>query len=354
MVEFSIDGKKIGGDNPCYSIAEAGANHDGEIEKAIQLIDSAKNAHADSIKFQNYKASKLSTKLAPKYWDDGNPNETQFEVFSKLDTLSDDDWKQIFEYAIKKQITCFSTPFDQESVDLLYSLNVPAFKIASADITHFPLISYIAKKNLPIFLSTGMASFSEIHDAVNIIENEGNHQIILMHCMTSYPTLAKDANLQMISSLKEEFNNYVIGYSDHTIGTSIPVFSTFYGSKCIEKHFTFNTKLKKSPDHRMSLDENGFYQMISKLRLSEITKGKSIRTNFDSEDSSIMYARRSIVSKNKILKGTKISEEMLDFKRPGTGISPSNIEKIIGLKTIKDIEEDVPIKWEDFFKKSND
>ena len=149
---IKIQDKKIGEQFPCFTIAEAGANHDGDLGKALKLIDAAVEGQADSIKFQTYKASKLVTKTAPKYWDDGNPNETQFDVFKKLDSLTDDDWKQIFEYARKKNITCFSTPFDNGSVDLLYSLDVPAFKIASADITNIPLIQYIAKKNLPIWL----------------------------------------------------------------------------------------------------------------------------------------------------------------------------------------------------------
>ena len=155
MNEIKINSVKIGGSNPCFTIAEAGANHDGEVEKAVKLIDSAVEAKADSIKFQTYKASKLVTKTAPKYWDDGVKEESQYDVFKKLDTLTEENWKEVFEYAAKKNISCFSTPFDEESVDFLYSLDVPAFKIASADITHIPLIRKAASKKLPIFISTG-------------------------------------------------------------------------------------------------------------------------------------------------------------------------------------------------------
>ena len=200
MTKIKIGDIPIGEDEPCFTIAEAGANHDGSIEKALKLIDAAKESQVNSIKFQTYKASKLTTKSAPKYWDDGNNNETQFDVFSKLDGLTDDNWREIFEYSKQKQIMCFSTPFDTDSADLLYSLDVPAFKIASADITDIPLIEHIATKQLPIFISTGMASNDEISDAIECIKNQGNNDIIVMHCITSYPTNFEDANLSMFSS----------------------------------------------------------------------------------------------------------------------------------------------------------
>ena len=346
MANIRIDGKTIGDGYPCYTIAEAGANHDGTVEKALKLVDAAKEAQSDSVKFQTYKAAKLTTKSAPKYWDHGNSKETQYEVFSKLDHLTNDNWKEIFEYAKSKKITCFSTPFDEKSVNLLYSLETPAFKIASADITHIPLIKAIAKKQLPIFISTGMATDEDVEFAIDTIENEGNHDIIIMHCITSYPTEPKDANLSMIRTLKQKFPDYVIGYSDHTIGTNIGVYSTFYGSTCIEKHFTFDNSLTESPDHRLSLDTKGFRKLVDELRMAEISKGESKRNEFDSEKEAVKYARRSIVSTTKIKVGEKISREMLDVKRPGTGISPKFFDKIIGKTVKKEIEEDQPIKWD--------
>ena len=347
MKEIKIENKVIGGNNPCYTIAEAGANHESQLEKAFKLIDSAVEAKSDSIKFQTYTAEKLVTKNAPKYWDDGVKDETQFDVFNKLDSLKKTDWIEIFKYAERKRITCFSTPFDEESVDLLYSLGVPAFKIASADITHIPLIKKVASKKIPIFISTGMASNDEIAEAVNVIQDEGNQDIIIMHCMTSYPTPPKDANLEMISNLENKYSDCVIGYSDHTIGTDIPVFSTYYGAKCIEKHFTFDTKLTTSRDHRLSLDQEGFREMVNKLRLSELVKGSGERKNFEVESEAVKYARRSIVSSKKIPKGMTITKEMLAIKRPATGISPKNLEFVIGKKTLKDIDEDTPIQEND-------
>ena len=347
MAEMKIGNSIIGDKNPCFTIAEAGANHDGELEKAFRLIDAAKEANADSIKFQTYKASKLTTKTAPKYWDDGKKDETQYDVFKKLDGFTNDNWKEIFDYAKNKSIMCFSTPFDNDSVDLLYSFDVPAFKIASADITDIPLIKHVASKQLPIFISTGMASEDEISFAIDTIEDKGNHEIIIMHCITSYPTKFEDANLEMISTLTQKFPDYVIGFSDHTIGTIVPVCSTFYGAKCIEKHFTYNQQLKTSPDHRLSLDISGFKKLVDELRISEISRGSNIRQQFDSEIEAVKFARRSIVSKNFIPKGTKLTEDLLDVKRPGTGISPKYFYNILGSTTLCDILEDTTIQWDD-------
>jgi len=347
MRKININGKNIGDGYPCYTIAEAGANHEGEMEKAFQLIDAARESGVDAIKFQNYTAAKLTTKTAPKYWDDGIENESQFDVFEKLDKLHNDEWKQIFDYANKKNITCFSTPFDLESVDLLESFNVPAYKIASADITHIPLIKKIASKKKPVFMSTGMASIEEIHDAISAIQDQGNEEIVIMHCITSYPTKSEDANLEMITSLNQEFPDYVVGYSDHTLGIDIAIFSTFYGSKCIEKHFTYDKNLSISRDHRLSLDSNDFKELIRKLKLCEISHGSGIRENFVAEDDAVKYARRSIVSAKKILKGTKITEDLLEIKRPGTGIKPKFLNEIIGKSASKDIDDDVPITWND-------
>jgi len=347
MVSISIDGKTIGDGYPCFTIAEAGANHDGILDKALKLIDAAKNAQADSIKFQTYQASKLTTKSAPKYWVDGNPKETQYEVFSKLDHLTNDNWKEIFEYARSKSITCFSTPFDEESVDLLYDLQVPAFKIASADITHTPLIKHIATKKLPIFISTGMASDQEIDEALGVIEDQGNHEIILMHCMTSYPTKPEDANLGMIRRLSEKYSKYIIGYSDHTLGITVPICSILYGSKALEKHFTFDNNLEESPDHWLSLNTETFAQMVYGIRQAEVSGGVNTRNNFEAEEEAVKYARRSIVSSRKILKGTTITKEMLAIKRPATGIYPKFLDKVLGSVASKDIEEDTPIQWKD-------
>lgn len=347
MVKIKIGNKTIGDDNPCFTIAEAGANHDSDLEKAFKLIDAAIEANSDSVKFQTYTADKLVTRTAPKYWDDGKKDETQFDVFKKLDHLTDDHWKQIFEYANKKNYLCFSTPFDEKSVDLLYELGTPAFKIASADITHLPLIKHISKKNLPIFVSTGMANDSEIREAIDTIEDKGNHNIIILHCITSYPTKPEDANLEMIRTLTKNYPEYVIGYSDHTLGTLIPTLSTAYGAKCIEKHFTFDSTLTKSPDHRLSLDQSEFKTMVEQLQKSYLSRGSPVRDFFNSESEAVKYARRSIVLTKKVSTGTILSRDLIDIKRPGTGISPKYLDKIIGATLVNDVNDDIPLQWSD-------
>ena len=347
MVNIKIGNKIIGDNSPCFTIAEAGANHDGDLKKAFKLIDAAIEAKSDSIKFQTYTANKLVTKTAPKYWDDGKKDETQFDVFSKLDHLTNDNWKQIFEYAENKNFLCFSTPFDEESVDLLYKVGVPAFKIASADITHIPLIKHISQKNLPIFISTGMANDLEIKEAIDTIKNQGNNNIIIMHCITSYPTNPEDANLEMIRTLKTNYPEYVIGYSDHTLGTLIPTLSTIYGAKCIEKHFTFDSSLTISPDHRLSLDKFSFKTMVDQLKIAHSSTGSAIRDSFNSESESIKYARRSIVLTKKLSKGDIITKDIIDIKRPGTGISPKFLEEIIGKTLVNNVDDDIPLQWSD-------
>lgn len=346
-MEISIDGRKIGGDNPCYTIAEAGANHDGSVAKALKLVDAAVKGKADSIKFQTYKAERLVTRTAPKYWDDGKEGESQFDVFGRLDTISKEDWSEIFEYAKKRQITCFSTPFDEESVDLLYDLQIPAFKIASADITHISLIKHIASKKLPIFISTGMASEQEIDEALGAIKDKGNHDVIIMHCMTSYPTKPSDANLEMIRALSDRYTEHVIGYSDHTLGINIPICSIAYGAKTLEKHFTYDNRLEQSPDHRLSLNAETFARMVDGIRQIEAARGSKKRENFTSESEAVKFARRSIVSAQRIPKGATIEKEMLAVKRPGTGISPKFIDQVVGSVASKNIEEDTTLLWKD-------
>ncbi len=346
-MQIKIDGKVIGSDNPCYTIAEAGANHDSEVSQALRLIDAALEAGADSIKFQTYRADKLVTRTAPKYWSDGHDDETQFDVFNQLDRITRSQWKEIFEYAASKQITCFSTPFDEESVDLLYNMGVPAFKIASADITHIPLIQHIASKGLPIFISTGMASIQEIDEALTAIQDKGNHSIIIMHCMTSYPTRPEDANLEMIRTLSSRYCDYIIGYSDHTLGVTIPICSILYGSKVIEKHFTYDNGVKGSPDHWLSLNTRMFKQMVDGIRQAEVSGGSSTRKRFAVESQSVMFARRSIVTTQKISKGTTIEPHMLAIKRPATGIYPKFLSRVKGSIAVRQIEEDAPLQWED-------
>jgi N-acetylneuraminate synthase/N,N'-diacetyllegionaminate synthase len=344
MKKIKIGNRFVGEGEPCFIVAEAGANHNGKIDLAKELVKKAAESGADAIKFQTYVAGKLATKTAPKYWMDNRPQETQYEVFSKLDKLTEEEWRELAEFCSEKNIIFLSTPFDVKSADLLDELGVPAFKVASADITCLPLIKHIAKKRKPLILSTGMATIEEIRDAIRVIKSVGNDQIILLHCTLSYPTAFRDANLRMMCSMQETFPDIPIGLSDHTMGTVVPIAAVAMGAKLIEKHYTIDKSLPDSPDHRLSVDPKELREMIEQIRATEEALGSPVKGPIDSEKEALKFARRSIVANVKIPKGTVITREMITFKRPGTGISPKFFEQVIGKKAKRTIEEDEVIK----------
>ena len=241
-----------------------------------------------------------------------------------------------------------STPFDKEAVDFLDEL-MPVFKISSSDITNIPFIKYIAKKQKPIFLSTGASTIDEIKDAVNTIEKEGNDQIVIMHCILNYPTKYEDANLGMITHLKKIFPNYLVGYSDHTLPDSCMVVLTtaaLLGAKVIEKHFTLDKSLPGN-DHYHSMDTKDLKNLINNIKLVYKIFGKDKKEPLESEKKAIKYARRSIVATRDIPKNSIIGESMLTFKRPGTGISPKYLNEVIGKKTKRNIKKDEIVRWDD-------
>jgi N-acetylneuraminate synthase/N,N'-diacetyllegionaminate synthase len=347
MRRIRIGKKFIGKNDPCFVIAEAGANHDSMVERGKELIKKAAESGADAIKFQTYIADRLVTRTAPKYWKDDKPKETQYEVFQKLDKLTEGDWKELVSYCKKLDMIFLSTPFDEKSSDFLEKLGVPAFKIASADITHLPLLKHIAEKGLPMLISTGMANMNEIKDAIKTIKTTGNEDIILLHCVISYPTVVEDANLRIISTLQKTFPDIPVGFSDHTLGIIIPTAAVSIGARVIEKHFTIDKKLLDSPDHRLSVDPDELKEMTKNIRIVEKALGSPVKRLIESEKEGLKFARRSVVSNAPILKGVKISRSMLSIKRPGYGIQPKYIDKVIGKIAKRDIDADEVLKWDD-------
>jgi N-acetylneuraminate synthase/N,N'-diacetyllegionaminate synthase len=339
MRKIKIDNKFIGEGEPVFIIAEAGVNHNGSIALAKKLVDAAKNAGADAVKFQTFKTERVVTRHAEKadYQKRADPNESQYEMLKKLE-LKDAEFRYLLNYAKKKGITFLSSAFDKESVDLLGDLGVSAFKIASGEITNLPLLEYIAKKKKPIVLSTGMSTLGEIEDALSAIRHNGTEDIILLHCVTSYPAKKEDSNLKAIESLKQRFR-LSVGFSDHTLGITIPLAAVALGAVLIEKHFTLDKRLP-GPDHMASLEPNELAEMVSAIRDVEKALGTGSRRLTQEEKEIRKKVRRSIVAKEKILKGTVITEKMLDFKRPGTGIEPKHLDKIIGKKAKKNIVPD--------------
>ena len=333
-----------------YIIAEAGVNHEGDLEKAKLMINQAAHAGADAIKFQTYKAEKLASKYSPSYWDTSKePTKSQYELFKKYDKFWKNEYEMLADYAREKNIDFLSTPFDFESADFLEPL-VPAYKIASADITNIPFLRYIAKKGKPILLSTGASTISEIWRAVEVIKSEGNNQIVLLHCVLNYPTTYENANLAMIYDMKRKFPDFVIGYSDHTLPEKIEdvlITAWLLGAQVIEKHFTFDKTLPGN-DHYHSMDELDLKKLVDKIGFIRKILGRAEKHYLDSEVISRKNARRSIVAARRIPKGKIIDESDITIKRPGIGVPPEFYDVVIGSTATRDIQEDEILKFGDF------
>lgn len=331
-----------------YFIAEAGVNHEGSLEDAKKLIDAAKAGGADAIKFQTYKANKLAAKNSPSYWNiKKEKTKSQFELFSKYDGFNENHYEILYNYCKKKNIEFMSTPFDIDAVNFLNPfLNV--FKISSSDITNFPLIDEIRKKRKPIILSTGASTIKEIKEALQLI-NKSVKKVVLMHCILNYPTKNKDANLNMITSLKKEFPDCIIGYSDHTLPSNdmqILLTSYLLGGKVIEKHFTLSKK-KVGNDHYHSLDKNDLVIFNKKINELITVLGIDKKKYLKSEILARKNARRSIMLTSNFPKGHIIKKNDLISKRPAYGISPKFYKEIIGKKLKKNLKSDFFLKFKD-------
>jgi len=343
-------------DSEPYLIAEAGVNYYDIAEKnnieivdaAKLMVDEAQKGGADAIKFQSYKASKIASKISPAYWDTTKePTKSQYELFSKFDKLGEEEYKELAGYCKRKDICFLSTPFDEESVDFLDGL-VPVFKISSSDITNTPLLRHIAGKGKPVLLSTGASSIGEIRSANYILNKAGSGDIVIMHCVLSYPTAYIDANLNMIKGLQLEFPEKVIGYSDHTIPDEkmlvLPM-AYLLGARVLEKHFTLDKSLPGN-DHYHAMDPADLKSLKDNLEFLSVLGGKTEKMLLYCEENSRIYARRSLVAARRIRKGDCFDESMLVAKRPGTGISPNEITNVLGKLASKDISEDGIIEWD--------
>lgn len=350
--------KKVS-DQGYYIIAEAGVNYYEIAEKysitpfeaAKMMAKSAADNGADAIKFQTYKANKLAMKDSPGAWDRNDVAvETQYELFQMYDKLEEKDYHDLSDYCNEIGIDFFSTPFDLEAVDYLGKY-MDIYKISSSDISNIPLITAIAKKNLPIILSTGASNVSEIDFAVNLIKKYNNRQLTLLHCVLEYPTPYEHANLLKIKSLKERYPQMIIGYSDHTKpDDNMEVIKTAFnlGAIVIEKHFTLDKSIKKKNDHFHSMDCNDLKKCKDGLEFIKKISGSEELGFLESEITTRNSVRRSAVASCDIKKGTILTHDMIIYKRPGTGIAPKDIEKIIGKTAIADIEEDMLLKEEMF------
>jgi len=340
MVIKIKDNRFIGKGNPCYIIVDVGANHNGELETAKQLITSAAKMGADAIKFQTYTAENLYSRKTPRFSKDSI---TPFEMIKKYQHPR--EWLPILnDLAKKNNIHFASSPFDYKAVDLLEKIDIPFYKVASPEIVDLELINYIAKKQKPIILSTGMSYLSDIEDAIKVILQNNNNQIIILHCNTLYPTPFNAVNLKAMLTLKNTFK-FPIGFSDHTLGIHISLSAVSMGARVIEKHFTLDKK-DVGPDHAFAIEPFELKELVTKIRDIERAFGDGIKKPSKLElKENYKMARRSIIAIRKIPKGTKISRDMLIIKRPGLGIIPKHINIVIGRKAKVDIEEDQWIIW---------
>lgn len=329
-----------------YLIAEAGVNHGGSMELARRLVDEAAAGGADAIKFQTYKAETLAMRHSPAYWDLTQESTTsQFELFKKYDTFGAEQYEELKAYCDNVGIEFMSTPFDLDAAKAINEL-VEVHKISSSDITNRPLIELIASFGKPILLSTGASDLTEVQQAVDWIDAAGA-PVALLHCVLNYPTADEDANLGRIVTLREEFSDRPIGYSDHTLPGDLEplVIAAGLGAVVLEKHFTYDKNLPGN-DHYHALDEGTLKRQVERLERAVLLTGRFDMGYLESEEVSRQHARRSLVAAVDIPAGSVIEESHLIAKRPGHGISPSSIDEVIGRRATKLIAADTALSWD--------
>ncbi len=334
-----------------FIIAEAGVNHNGDIELAKKLVDIAVDANADAVKFQTFKTERLVTKYAPKAEYQKvttNKEESQFDMLKRLE-LPEKYHFELMNYCESKGIMFLSTPFDIESADFLESLGVAAYKISSGDLTNMPMLMHIARKGKPIILSTGMSEPREVEEAVYWLRQACGAQraceIILLHCTTEYPTPYNNVNLKAIDTLRQSFK-LPVGYSDHTLGIEVPIAAVAMGACIIEKHFTLDKNMD-GPDHKASLEPLELKNMIRAIRNIEIALGDGVKKPSAKEIDNMKAARKSVIAAKEILKGCKLDNSCLTVKRPGTGIEPKYLAVLTQGIAKRDISIDEQINWDD-------
>mgnify|MGYP001449629242 CR=1 FL=1 len=333
--------------NKVTVIAEAGVNHNGDINLAKKLIDVASSCGADFIKFQTFRTESLAIpKTLKANYQIMNTNDddlNQNDMLKKLE-LSEEDHEVLIKYCKDKDINFLSTAFDIDSLDFLINKGIKIIKVPSGNLTDYPYLKFIASKKLPVILSTGMATMEEIKNSLNVLLSYGMNKnlIKILHCTTSYPADFKDINLNAMLSIKKEFD-VDIGYSDHSIGIEVSIAAVAMGARVIEKHFTLN-KDDIGPDHAASLEPEELKNMIGGIRNIQDALGDGEKKPTNIEIQNMEAARKSIVTKTEIKRGDVFSEENLTTKRPGTGISPMLWDKYIGKKSMKDYKKDTLLK----------
>lgn len=346
MTSVSIGTRTIGPGEPVFVIAEAGVNHNGDPDLARSLIRTAADAGADAIKFQCFSAADLVAPGAPKAAYQvaaTDPAESQYEMLKRLDLPR---WAlpDLRAHARSLNLVFLATPFDKASLDLLVQLGVPAIKVGSGELTNLPFLEAVARKNLPIILSTGMATLDEVAEAVAVLRASGNGSLILLHCVSCYPTEPGELNLRAITTLAQTFD-CPAGFSDHTLGINAAIAAVALGACVVEKHLTTNRSLP-GPDHCASLEPEEFRAMVLGIRDTERSLGTGEKRPVPREIEVAQVVRRSVVAAVEIPAGARLDEAMLALRRPGTGLPPKAWETLLGRRAKRTIRAGEPITGE--------
>jgi N-acetylneuraminate synthase/N,N'-diacetyllegionaminate synthase len=339
MKAINISGRKIGAGHPCFIVAEAGVNHNGSLDLAIKLVDAAVESGADAVKFQTFHTENLVTNSAPKakyQIRNTDSGESQFEMIKRLE-LNDEEFQKISHHCTTKGIIFLSTPFEEGSADFLEKIDIPAYKMASGELTNLPFQAYVARKGKPMIVSTGMGILKEVDNVVNTIRGNGNPELILLHCTSNYPTDPKDVNLRAMVTLRETFN-VVVGYSDHTEGKDISIAAVALGASVIEKHFTLDRTLT-GPDQGISLEPDELKELIKSVRKIETALGSGIKKRTPGELNTALAARKSLHYGRDLPEGQILTINDLIALRPGSGISPARLEEFLGKKLNKSVRK---------------
>jgi N,N'-diacetyllegionaminate synthase len=341
MARLSYDSNE-----PCIIVAEAGVNHNGDVLRALEMVDVAADAGVDAIKFQSFRAKDIVTVDAPKaqyQLRSTEAGESQFEMLRRLE-LSDGAHRELRRYCAARNIAFVSTPFDVGSADLLQSLEVPFYKISSGDLTNMPLLVHVAAKGRPVVLSTGMANLDEVADAVRVVREAGNPNVVLLHCVSNYPADPLDVNLRAMKTLAETFG-LPVGLSDHTVGLEVSIAARALGACFLERHFTLDRTLP-GPDHAASLERAELVNLVKGIRNVEAALGTGNKVPVPSEGDTARVARKSLVARQDLEAGEVLTREHIAVLRPGTGLPPAMLERVLGRSVNVAIRAGTLLTWE--------
>jgi len=343
---FKVEDRWIGDGAPCFVIAEAGVNHNGDVGLAKELIDAAADAGADAVKFQTFSPDRLVAHTAPKapYQVERSGSGSQESMLAGL-VLPSSAYLELIAHANERAILFLSTPFDMESVDLLLSLGMAAVKIGSGDLTHDPLLRYVARQGRPIVLSTGMATLAEVGHAVQVIQSVRRVPLAVLHCVTNYPATSSEANLRAMDTMRMLFG-VPAGWSDHTLGIDVALAAVARGASILEKHLTLDTALP-GPDHRASLEPGDFLRLVTGVRGIEAALGDGVKQPAASERANIPAARRSLHLTRSLTAGHQLELDDLAALRPGTGVPPSALEELLGRRLARALPSGAVVREQD-------